>query len=162
MDEIFCTDLTSFVKEEVILEDTGSTSSSDVDVPSPISESEEIVNVRKYVKSNDIIRRKFRLFTDFVEKFVKLRKSFCVIVNFENDFTNFSYVLLYCVTLSVEKRRNSLPSHRIFSREIIAFTKFLSKMSESKFPQFPQCATHNSVEKRKIHCHANFFSSNQL
>ena len=51
MDEIFCTDLTSFVKEEVILEDTGSTSSSDVDVPSPISESEEIVNVRKFVKS---------------------------------------------------------------------------------------------------------------
>ena len=51
MDEIFCTDLTSFVKEEVILEDTGSTSSSDVDVPSPISESEEIVNVRKVVKS---------------------------------------------------------------------------------------------------------------
>ena len=51
MDEIFCTDLASFVKEEVILEDTGSTSSSDVDVPSPISESEEIVNVRKYLKS---------------------------------------------------------------------------------------------------------------
>ena len=51
MDEIFCTDLTSFVKEEVILEDSGSTSSSDVDVPSPISETEEIVNVRKFVKS---------------------------------------------------------------------------------------------------------------
>ena len=51
MDEIFCTDLTSFVKEEIILEDSGSTSSSDIDVPSPISETEEIVNVRKFVKS---------------------------------------------------------------------------------------------------------------
>jgi len=63
MDEIFCTDLTSFVKEEVILEDTGSTSSSDVDVPSPISESEEIVNIKDETDEEDLESFSFNLET---------------------------------------------------------------------------------------------------
>ena len=46
MDEIFCPDLPSFVKEEIVLEDSGpDLSSDDGDIPSPISADEDLINV---------------------------------------------------------------------------------------------------------------------
>lgn len=75
MDEIFCTDLTSFVKEEIILEDSGSTSSSDIDVPSPISETEEIVNIKDETDEEDLESFSFNLETGDLEKPLKPLKT---------------------------------------------------------------------------------------
>lgn len=76
LDEIFCTDLTSFVKEEIILEDSGSASSSDVDVPSPISGDEEIVNIKAdETDEEDLESFSFNLDTGDLEKPIKPLKT---------------------------------------------------------------------------------------
>ena len=55
--------------------------------------------------------------------------------------------------------RKNISSNHLFGNFFtikVAFKIFFSKMRESELPH------HSSVEKREIHCHANFFPSNQF
>ena len=64
----------------------------------------------------------------------------------------------YLVSLKKYSVKSKLFSN--FIRKSVTFTKFSRKMCETKSQQ--HCLPKHSVEKREIHCHANFFPSNQF
>ena len=57
-------------------------------------------------------------------------------------------------------RKNISSNH--LSRKNVAFTIFLPKMHESKFPKLALCSSPHTVEKPKIPCHVIIFPSNQF